>query len=554
VTTKDRLTHLVSLLLLILLVFGKSLNFSFVTDDLPNIFDTAKRFAMSDFVKIFSTPQVIHQNYYRPLDTFYFIFTSNLFGSNYFFYHLLNLIFHITAVFMFYNFLNSIRKDDDFYNLFFAAIFAVHPVNVEPVCWISARNQIIIAILLLLLIKNVQAYTEGRKKLFFSIPILVISGLFFHEIFIVSIFWVFAYLTLLKKNVGKRSFVEISLAVFVTLFLYIMLRYMFLNKFAGDAYPFVERFYSMFLLIKEYLKIMFNPFALRVHYYDLKAVSQINLSVLLAMIEVLIFIVAIVLNRKNKIMLFGGGLFFLSLLPSSGIITFVHKSLISDRYLYIPLMAFLIFISELIKPLYRRFKKLSLIVLSAVIIFFAIFSNVRSNIWENELANVLQRIREFPNSPIERINLACVYVLDGRLDEAEKELLLSIKLSQKPSALSYLNLSYIYRLKGDIAGAAKQLEKYLEFDDKSVPVLYSLGVIKQEKGDIVGAKKLYEKAYLLSLEGSEERANILNNLGVIYLQEGDLEKARRCFEEAYEILPYQENIRRNYEMVKNLTR
>lgn len=550
---KDKFKHLTSLLLLILLVFGKSLNFSFVTDDLPNIFDTAKRYSLFDIDKIFSNPMVVHQNYYRPLDTFYFVFTYAFFGNNHFFYHLLNLIFHITAVFMFYNFLNSMRKDDDFYNLFFAAIFAVHPVNVEPVCWISAKSQIINAILLLLLLKSVNVSLTGRKK-FFSIFLLVISGLFFHEIFIVSIFWIICYVTLLKKDVDKRSFISITLATFVAFFLYLMLRFIFLKKFAGDAYPFVERFYTMFLIIKEYLKIMFNPFALRVHYYDLKAVSQINLSVLLAMIVVLIFIVAIVLNRKNKIMLFGGVLFFLSLLPSSGIITFVHKSLISDRYLYIPLMAFLIFISELIKPLYRRFKKLSLIVLSAVIIFFAIFSNVRSNIWENELSNVLQRIREFPNSPIERINLACVYVLDGRIDEAEKELLLSIKLSQKPSALSYLNLSYIYRLKGDIAGAAEQLEKYLEFDDKSVPVLYSLGVIKQETGDIVGAKKLYEKAYLLSLEGSEERANILNNLGVIYLQEGDLEKARRCFEEAYEILPYQENIRRNYEMVKNLTR
>lgn len=544
-----RFVYFAVLCILIILVYGKSLTFGFVTDDFSNFYGTSRVVSLSDLDKIFSTPQFIHQNYYRPLDTLYFLLTFNIFKDSYFLYHLANLTFHIIAVLMFYSFLNDVRKNEPLYNLLFASIFAVHPVNVEPICWISARNQLIIAILLLLLIKSVKHYLEAKNILLIFIPVILVTGLFFHEIFIVSIFWLSGYIYLVRNEANKRLTRNIALSTLFVLIIYFVLRLLFLKKFAGESYPFSERFYSMFLIVKEYLKIIFNPFALRVHYYDLKAVSQINLQVVLSILVFLLVIACIIIVRKNKIALFGGVTFLLSLLPSSGIITLVHKSLISDRYLFIPLMAFLLFFSEVFKPIYTKFKAMTTVMLCLFVMFFSVFSNIRCNIWQDDLSNALQRVKEFPESYIERSNLGSSYLMANRIDEAEKELLLSLKMASKPYAQSYLNLSYIYKLKGDLNGAVMLLEKYLEFDDKNVSVLYNLGVLKQEIGDIVTAKKLYEKAYALSNENSLERADILNNLGIIYLNTGDLNNAERCFEEAYKISPYQENIRRNYEMI-----
>lgn len=182
------------------------------------------------------------------------------------------------------------------------------------------------------------------------------------------------------------------------------------------------------------------------------------------------------------------------------------------------------------------------------IIFFLSFISIkRANVWIDEYGNALERVKEYPDNYLERNNLATVYIAMGLLDDAERELNTAMVLSEKHQYVTYLNMSYLYQLKGEHKKAVELVERYLDYDGKNVSALYTYGVLKQKEGDIKKAKDAYEKALDNSKEENVEKANILNNLGIIYFQLGDRKKGIDCINKAYKIAPFLDNVKENYE-------
>jgi Flp pilus assembly protein TadD len=131
-------------LALALLIFAGTLDYPFVYDDLllPRNPTLAWRFVAEYFVhNIWNRPdRDVVSNYYRPLNQIWMMVNHELFGTAPGGYHATAIALHALVTFLV--FLLAARTLKDRVAAGFAALlFAVHPLHVESVAWISAANE-----------------------------------------------------------------------------------------------------------------------------------------------------------------------------------------------------------------------------------------------------------------------------------------------------------------------------------------------------------------------------------------------------------------------------
>src|ERR1700686_2933995 len=108
-------------------------------------------------------------HYYRPLFSVWLLLVYTLGGLSAWFWHLSSILLHVVATYLVYRacriFLKSTAAA-----CFGAALYAVHPIHVDAVSWISASNELLFTIFILAaLITLAKAPTDTKR------PWLVLS-------------------------------------------------------------------------------------------------------------------------------------------------------------------------------------------------------------------------------------------------------------------------------------------------------------------------------------------------------------------------------------------
>lgn len=140
---------------LALLVYLNSLPNDFVVDDRPQIVDNAFLRRPDGLRKIFTTDvwaffgQEVAGSYYRPLMHSAFYAGWRLFHQNATGYRAVNLLLHACISMLLFWWLRRLRATEGVAGVA-AALFAVHPVHVEAVAWISALPDLLCSLFFLL--------------------------------------------------------------------------------------------------------------------------------------------------------------------------------------------------------------------------------------------------------------------------------------------------------------------------------------------------------------------------------------------------------------------
>ena len=80
--------------------------------------------------------------YYRPLFSLWMLIVHTLAGLSSFLWHLANVLLHVVVTFLVFKF-GVALLDSPIAASAAALLFAVHPIHIEDVCWISAANEMI---------------------------------------------------------------------------------------------------------------------------------------------------------------------------------------------------------------------------------------------------------------------------------------------------------------------------------------------------------------------------------------------------------------------------
>lgn len=409
------------ILFLVLIVYANIINGDFLFwDDNQNILENP--FLSFSMIHNFFTAPFLGM--YIPISYSVWTILSELFGNEPYVFHAFNILLHILNVYLVY----SIGKKttvikSHFWLLIGTAIFALHPLQVETVAWISGGRDLLAAFFALLSIYL--AFSSNKL-----VSIVVSSFCFLIgalcKISIAPVALIFLFLYKLGRE-KKSNVLIINGLIYIALLIPLALltfntQSHFININSQPSLP--QRFIIMLDTFGFYIQSFFYPFHSAVDYgrtpfWLLSNWQQSYLQILIS-----IGIAAALLKKKfRELFLIPFLIFALMLLPVSGLVGFLFQNIstVSDRYMYLPLiglsLGFATWASntDSVFILKRHFSIQNTLKLASILIIstFFILSFFRVDIFKDNKIFFNTMLKQNSNSSTAYTNLGAIYFQEG---------------------------------------------------------------------------------------------------------------------------------------------
>ncbi len=504
--TRDRV-YIFLIAISVIIAYFKIYSLDFVWDDIPQIIHnkTVKNFNIVDIftkdgeygidVRESKTP------YYRPFFMLSLVIDYLIFGARPALFHISNLIMHLVlTVVIFY--LLSLYFDDRMYAFLGAFFIGIYPARAEAVLYVSARLHILGALFSTISMYLFKRYLMENRSLFYKLSCLA----FFVGVFSLEMSIFLPLFILFEGGIEKiaERFKKL-IPFFIIIVVYMIIRYLVLEKFIWLEVPFSTRLYTGFSTYLKYLEIIFNPFNLKTFYenYDFFTKS-ITVKALIGLLAAGLTFYGTFLSYKKNMNIFRGLCWFcLSFFFISNIPYIMYPSLISERYLYFPLIGLSFIIPEAVKAITYSKKNL----IAGICVIFMLFSSYtiykrasvyKSNrvFWENAVADAPKNI----------------YAMD--------------------------QLAQVYLAEKDPFRALSMYEKIMEINPADYDNYTKMGNFYLSFNNIDDAMRFYEKA--LSIHDYDEA---YWGIARVYLYKGEKEKAKQYLERAINLSPKKKKYR-----------
>lgn len=517
---KSKKYLLVVLFLIPFVFYLPSINFGFVSDDVYLIKNNPD---LGSLGYIFASPA-----YFISLIPHFIVF--KVFGLAPFAYRFLNIFYHSLTSVLIYLCVRKIYTKDERVAIFSSILFAIHPINIESVTWISGFSSSFYTCLFMLSFVFYIYSVKLDKKYIISMVFLLLSLSASNKGISAPIIFVF-YEFLLNKNKYsiKRVLIPIILsAVYVTISVFgIIPRLSSLKTEYYSRGSSASPFLSFPISLVDYFSILVFPYNLSLY----RVYNTVNFVVLGLRYVFLIFVslasFALFRNRKYK-ELFFIFFYYIALLPAA--VPLGVAWLVAERYVYLASVGFFVLLSYLI-TLFA--KKYSYFVFTMLVIFFSALFFFRIFDWKNEDSLWLKTIQTAPNYEVSYNNIGDVYSRHNENEKAIDAFLKSTKINPL-YAPGYHNAALVYLKTQDFDNALLYFQKSVEANPRVYQSYEKMGEIYlYQKKDYTKAKENFEKALSLN---SKLYSSYLN-LGFCYLYLNDKEKAKAIFNDIIKLDP-----------------
>ena len=532
---RDEWKWMLAITVVCVLVFANSTGGEFIYDDLRQILrnpliqdnNLIWQALTSDVWAFKGGGEIAASNYWRPTFTAWNILNFRLFGNEPFGWHITNILLHSGVCVMAFGLLRR-WKISAIVAFAITLIFAVHPVHAESIAWISGSPDLLFALAFLASLWFAQDYSEDR-----STKAIVLSAVFYavalgaKEIGILC-FPIFYFIVANKKEDQNPGENNLSLFLFGGIAAgYFLLRLAVLGAVSRppeNAVGFAESILSAPAMFVFYLKQIVFPVTLSIN-YPLSAVNRIGVaSFIVPLVVSLVAAAAIIYAAlKDRIALIGAMLFFLPLFPVMYAAAFTPEQIVHDRYLYLPLLGFLIVVfSFSAKFLNERSIAIAAGIITLVfgfqtIVYNQTFSN-NITLWANAVS--------VDGSAFSSAQYGSALLAAGRFDDAAEAFTVSI--NSDPQPLSLLGRGRTYAQLKKYAEAEVDLKKVIaapleKIDAYSLYLAYeSLGLVYSEQQNYAAAIENFEQA---REKLPIYKASITAKLAVVLYQSGQKQRA-----------------------------
>ncbi|MBW6480114.1 MAG: hypothetical protein K0B37_11865 [Bacteroidales bacterium] len=359
---------------------------------------------------------------YSPVNTLVYIAVYKLAGFNPGVFHAASLLIHLANVLLLFTLIIKIISKIKtkwnhqrllFFSFFTALIFAIHPLQVETVAWISASKVVLYTFFFLTGLFFYSRYIE-TNKVWHLLPVIFCYILSYGSKEQAIIFPM--NLLLLDYAYGRFNGIRVNHKIFfsdvivekIPFFLITGLLYWFslsngIGYVATDVYTIGQRFMFGASSIMEYIFRVIAPVRLYYFYFYPVAPGQtLPVYYWIYPILLLIFIWTAWVNykRKNKVLVFGILLFLVNLALALHILPLPRSYITADRFMYLSIAGAGIVISWLILFIMYRYRHLKNIIIAGTyfwVIFLCYHSFTRTKHWrdsETIKSNVVKLIEE----------------------------------------------------------------------------------------------------------------------------------------------------------------
>ncbi len=380
-----------SLILVVFFVYYPCLQAQFINLDDPNhvINNRGVYLPLFDsFGVIFG--QLVNK-VYIPLTTLSFNLEQHFFGFNPFVYHFDNILLHILNAILVL--LLAKRFGLSTLSSFLVALlFAINPMKVESVAWVSERKDLLYAFFYILSLNLYLSYCKSRSSwLFIATLLMGILSILAKPMaislpLILLLFdWYFGRLN--EKNVLLEK---------LPFFLYCII-IGWISFYLNSSHSVHNIFESILIWIwcfDFYLWKFFWPFQVYPYYQLPEPISILNWPYFLSSFGFLLLLSALIYWRNNKHLIFG---FLYYLFSIFFLISFENWgfSVVCDRYMYLPCLGFCLMIGVAFFEKVR-IKSLSLIFIVFYLFLLGIKSFYQCSIWENSSTYWNEMLKHYP--------------------------------------------------------------------------------------------------------------------------------------------------------------
>ena len=319
-------------------IYWPALNGGFLIDDDKLISDNSLVRSSDGFLRIWTTTQAMD---YWPLTNTSFWLEWRLWGSNPTGYHVTNLLLHLAATFLLWAILRKLAIPGAFLA---ALLFAVHPVNVESIAWISQRKNTLAMFFFLLSILWWLRATERRTRRWYWLSLLAFTLAMLSKGSVAVLPFVLLLIVWWQKRRVDKSDLLRTVPFFVVAIVLTAVNVWFqkhgLDVVVRDV-NFGQRLAGAGAVVWFYLAKALAPIELVFVYPQ----WQFNIGQLLwwiPLVAVLLVTVMLLLRRNPaRPLLFAWLLFCVALVPVLGFtdVGFMQYSLVADHYQHIAIIA-----------------------------------------------------------------------------------------------------------------------------------------------------------------------------------------------------------------------
>jgi protein O-mannosyl-transferase len=542
-------------------LYSGSLSFDFVWDDWPQIVNSPIIRTWSNLPRAFGSDLwyhvARHQVYYRPLFVAWSMLNYTLFGLHPWGWHLGAIVLHVAAVAAVF-WLTRRLGLEHWTAALATLIFALHPIHIEPVTWVSAASDTMVTMFAALAFasflngRDLKRNPEQMKRTawWFASLVLLACALLTKEMAVVfsALVGIYAWLRPTREEASPlrrviAAVIEAAPYALLTL-VYALLRRHALPHATGQFDPnhgMIDVVRTLPLVLSLYLRQLIIPVGITGLYYTPYVTSAILSQVALPVFALSVVLVGLwYWNRHegNSTVAFAGLWLLVGLAPALYLRNFGNGDFVRDRYMYLPSIGFAILAAMGLRrlPSFRTWnaQAVQTCAVGVLCLGYGSASLAQQVYWGNDLLLLVRGQSLYPGNPYAGAGLAKEYSQRGAHDRAIA-LAQTVVKDHPEYGYGPLALAEAYIHAGRFEEGRIWLDRVNPDYARSEVGMAGLAGLYGQMGD-------YERALALCSEILEKEPTLysaLYNCGNIHLMDGQYRDAEQLLSRAVELVPEQ---------------
>lgn len=477
---------------------------------------------------------------YHPLTMLSLAANYAMSGLNASSYHWTNLLIHLLNTFLVFVFLGLIfKKGQELLVLLGVLIFAIHPMHVESVAWISERKDVLFVFFYLL---GLIYYLKGKQReksygilvfFFFLCSLLSKPTAVTFPIILVLMDWLYDQRFDIKKLLFKIPYFILSI-----LFGLITL------KIQTEAIGDVERYNILQKLgfgsfgLMHYIWNFIAPLNLAT-FYPYPEASNIPFYIQFAPLGLLLVAILVYyVNRKSKLVIFGFSMFVVAHLLTLQFFQ-VGASLVSDRYTYLSFVGLSIVLIHVLSKFFyakdAKYKTYSMLVTGIIgiwLLALSVKTYQQTKTWKNGKVLWENVVEKFPKSSFGLTALGHYYM-------EEKDYKTAIKYLDKAKANGGKSYDFLNK-RGNTLRVVKRLDEALIDLNQAIKIEPEKATAYKYRANVYLDQNKLNLAladYQKCLEIEPQNYDVQGNLGAYYFKTKEYDKAIEQYDKFIELSP-----------------
>jgi tetratricopeptide (TPR) repeat protein len=490
-----------------------------------------------------------HLGPYQPLSWVTLGLDYLIWGMNPFGYHLTNLLLHATNAVVFYfvaarllslAFSSSREESSIILGASLAALlFAIHPLRVESVAWVTERRDVLSGLFFLFAVQfyltAATAETPARYKKWLALTLVVYVLSLLAKAAAVTLPVVLLVLDVYPLGrvgrVNRQWFAKASRTILVE-----KIPFVFFAAVAGwvallgqysaaaaralEQTGLIERVAQAFYSLVFYLRKTLVPIGISPLHEMPQQLDPLDWAYLASAVVVIGITVALILLRRRWPAGLAVWVSYVALVaPVSGIVQ-VGPQLVAERYSYLSCLGWALLAGGGVVYFrcYSETKGWILAggVFSAMVLALIGLSYLtwkQTQVWHDTESLWRHAVSLDPESTIARNQLGNALADRGALEEAIEHYRRALRIRPAYAGAHY-NLAMALADRGEVDGAMRHYEEAVRFDPANANAHNNLGAILAQRGELDAAIEHYHRALQIRPEFPEARDNLSRALAI----------------------------------------